>query len=403
MGPELLSAASDNDPTNVGTAAVVGAQTGYSLSWVVVLIAPLLAVTQSIAAQVAIAGRGDLQTQAARRYGRRLAAILMVSVLVVNVVTIAADVQAGAAGIGLLAGLDPRWLVLPLGLALIGVLLVGKYDELVGILRWLLIGFFAFGAAAALAHPAWSRLARSTFLPVAPLQRRQLAGVLALLGTTLTSYVYVWETIERGVEEPPAEASRAVAITEARFGAVLGAVFTALILWFMLVASAATLGAEEQPSVPGAAEAARALRPLAGSLAVDLYAAGLLVSAVVALAVLMATTAPVVGAQFDWRGACPSRSAERVPFYSVLAVSIGIALIVTLSGVSVLRMLLIASILGAFGTPLGLVIPVRLARDPEVMGELRISRGLAAAGWTVAMLVSASGLALIAGAAFGAL
>jgi Mn2+/Fe2+ NRAMP family transporter len=397
----LLSAASDNDPTNVGTAAVVGAQTGYGLSWVVLLIAPLLAVTQSIAAQVAIVGQGDLQTLTAKRYGRRLAAILMMSVVAVNVVTIAADVQAGAVGIGLLAGLDPRWLVVPLGAALIGVLLVGKYDELVAGLRWLLIGFVAFGAAAVLAHPAWSQLARSTFVPVLHLRRRELAGGLALLGTTLTSYVYVWETIERGVEEPPGVDSTGNGIAQARVGAVVGAVFTALILWFMLVASAATLGAHHQP-VDSAAEAATALRPLAGSLAADLYAAGLVVSAVVALPVLMATTAYVVGAQFDWRRGLSQPVRRAGGFYAVLAASVGVALIVTAAGVSVIGMLLAASIVGGFGTPLGLVILVVLARDAEVMGDRRIPRRLAAGGWAVAFLVSAFGLALIAGAAIGA-
>src|SRR5271166_7106121 len=158
ISPELVSAASDNDPTNVGTAVAVGAQTGYQLSWVALLIAPLLGVVLTIAAQVGAVARADLQTLTVKRYGQRVGAVLLVSVVLVNVVTIAADLQAGAAGIGLLAGVDPRWLVVPLGAALLGLLVIGRYDEVVAVLRYVLLGFLAFGAAAALARPNWSQL-----------------------------------------------------------------------------------------------------------------------------------------------------------------------------------------------------------------------------------------------------
>ena len=122
IGPELVSAASDNDPTNVGTAVAVGAQTGYQLSWVALLVAPLLGVVLTIAAQVGAVARDDLQSLTVKRHGRGVAAVLLLSVVAVNLVTIAADLQAGAAGIGLLAGINSRWLVVPLGAALAGLL-----------------------------------------------------------------------------------------------------------------------------------------------------------------------------------------------------------------------------------------------------------------------------------------
>lgn len=117
VGPEIISGASDNDPTNVGTAAVVGAQTGYQLCWVALLMGAVLV----IAARVGVVARNDLQSLARRRYGRRVAGALLVSVVVVvNVITTAAALQAGAAWIGLLTGVGSRWLVLPLALALTG-------------------------------------------------------------------------------------------------------------------------------------------------------------------------------------------------------------------------------------------------------------------------------------------
>lgn len=400
IGPELVSGASDNDPTNVGTAVAVGAQTGYQLAWVALLVAPLLGIVQTIAAHVGLVARNDLQTLTRKRYGRGVAAMLLVSIVVVNVVTIAADLQAGAAGIGILAGVDTRWLVLPLGLALVGLLLVGKYDEVVGVLQYLMIGFLTFGAVAFLAHPDWPLVLRSSLIPTLSLNRDVTAGALALIGTTLTSYVYVWETIERGVEEVPDETSTAMGLTQARTGAVVGAVFTAVVFWFMLVASAATLGQSHQ-TVTSAQEAAGALRPLAGSGAADVFAVGLIVSAVVALPVLMATTAYVVGAQFDWRRGLSESVGDARAFYGVLAASIALAFAMALANISVIAMLVIASVIGGLGTPIGLVLLVLLARDVRVMGSRPISSGLAIAGWVVAIAIGGFGLLYLIGAALG--
>jgi Mn2+/Fe2+ NRAMP family transporter len=400
IGPELVSAASDNDPTNVGTAAAVGAQTGYQLSWVALLVAPLLGIVLTIAAQVGAVARDDLQSLTVKRYGRGAAAVLLVSVVVVNLVTIAADLQAGAAGIGLLAGVDSRWLVAPLGLALAGLLLAGKYGQVVAVLRYLMLGFAAFGAAAVLAHPDWPRLLQASLIPALSLSRDQVAGGLALLGTTLTSYVYVWETIGRGVEEPADGTADGGGLARARAGAIIGAVFTAVILWFMLVASAATLGRHHQ-TVTSAQDAAGALRPLAGSAAADLFAAGLVTSAVIALPVLMATTAYVVGAHFNWRRGLSERVGRARGFYAILVASTGLALAVTLAGIPVIGMLVAASVIGGFGTPIGLVTLVRLARDPQVMGPRPISRRLAIAGWAVAVIVGGFGLLAILAAVLG--
>ncbi len=397
VGPELISAASDNDPTNVGTAASVGAHSGYQLSWVALLVAPLLGVVQSIAAQLGTVAHDDLQSLTVKRYGRPVGFAFLVTVLVVNVVTVAADLQAGAAGVGLLVGVDARWFVVPLALLITAALVVGRYHHLVAVLRFVLVGFLAFGAAAVLARPNWPHLLRDSLLPTLS-GRYELAGALALLGTTLTSYVYVWETIGRGVEEPPVPP--AGALRRVRSGAFVGSMFTALILWCMVVASAATLGSHHQ-SVSSAADAARVLRPLAGSAATDLFAVGLVASALVALPVLMATTAYVVGAQFGWRRGLSEGTGAAPGFYAVLAASVGLALGVTVAQVSVIAMLIFASVLGGLGTPFGVVLLVRLARDPAVMGADAISPRLAAAGWTVAVLVGGLGILFLIGGVLG--
>lgn len=400
LGPEVITAASDNDPTNVGTAAVVGAQTGYQLSWLTLLVAPLLAVVLTIAAQVGVVARADLQSLVLRRYGRAASSALLVSVIVVNVVTVAADLQAGAAGLGLLAGVSGRVLVLPLGLALTALLLAGRYRLIVAVLRYALAGFLAFGVAALLARPNWHRLAVGSLLPTIPPNAPGVSAALALLGTTLTGYVYMWETVVRGVEEPGDDAE---VLRRARTGAVLGSVGTAVILWFMLVACAATLGKDKHAAISTARDAAAALRPLAGQFAAGLFAVGLIASALVSIPVLMAATAHVTAAQFGKRRGLDA-DPRQAPFFTVILLAcVGLATAVDIAGVPLLGMLLAASVIGGFGTPLGLIMLVRLARDPAVMGTRRISARLAAAGWAVALVVGGLGLLYLAGLATGKL
>jgi Mn2+/Fe2+ NRAMP family transporter len=168
----------------------------------------------------------------------------------------------------------------------------------------------------------------------------------------------------------------------------------------MLVASAATLG-QRHETVTSAQQAAKALGPLAGSQASDLFALGLVVSAVVALPVLIATTAYVVGAQFDWRRGLSERVGRARRFYMALAASIGLGLATSLAKISVIDMLVAASVIGGLGTPFGLVLLVRLARDPAVMGAQPISRRLAFAGWIVAVVIGGFGLLFVVGAALG--
>ena len=400
IGPEIVAAASDNDPTNIGTAALVGAQTAYQLSWVALLTAPLLSVVLAIAAQVGIVARKNLQSLVLERYGKKVSVVFLVSVVLVNLVTIAADLQAGAAGIGILAGVRSGWIIFPLGLALFGLLVIGRYAEVVTVLRYILIGFLAFGAAAILAKPDWSQVFKASFLPIMNFQPDEVAGALALVGTTLTAYVYLWETIAREAEDPADSSPDGKDLARARLGAVVGSIFTAVILWFMLVASAATLG-QHHKSVATAQDAASALRPLAGTLASGLFAAGLAVSAVVALPVLMITTAHVVGAEFDWRTGISLKLRDAPGFYGILAASIILGVALDLAGVQLVDMLVAASVIGGLGTPVGIILLVCLGRDTEVMGDRRISRGLAIAGWIVAAVVGGLGLLYVIGAALG--
>jgi Mn2+/Fe2+ NRAMP family transporter len=388
LGPGLVGGASDVDPTTVGTVSAVGATTGYRLSWLTVLVFPLLAVVQSISTEVGMATGRDLEDVTAQRFGPAWGFVLLVSVLAVNVVTIAADLEAGAAALGLLTGGAWQWFVVPLAVALLAVLLVGSFDEVERVLRAVLVGLFAYAGAAVLARPHWGDVLRHTVVPSLSLSSTGLADALAIVGTTLTSYAYVWQTV--------AYAGRVDHdVRRARTDAVAGSFFATAVMWFILIATGATLGAHHH-AINTAGEAAEALRPLAGPAAATIFGVGLFASAVLALPILMITTAHVVGSEFNWRVGITSGVPHAARFYGAMAAAVALAAGIALGGVAPIRILYIASIAGGLATPVSLVFLLLVAGDSRAMHGQPITGRLAAAGWAVTAVVSLAGLAFLA-------
>jgi Mn2+/Fe2+ NRAMP family transporter len=389
LGPGLVSGASDADPTTVATLAVVGAGTIYGLAWLTLLLFPMIAVVLVISTNVGVASGQDLMAAVANGYRRSWRWLFLVSVLAVNIITIGADLEGGAAAIGLLTSLDWRWFVLPLSLVLLAVLLVGRYHHVERALKYLLLGLLAYAAAVVLAHPNWGAIARGSLVPHFRWDGEYTADALSLLGTTLTSYVYVWQTIAQ------VEHRRSRATLRARkIDAILGSFFAVVVFWFILIATGATLGVHHLHANT-ASEAAQALHPLAGRLAGGLFTFGLLASAVVALSVLLATTAYMTGGQMHWRRGLSLRLDEAPLFYGALTTAALLGAGIALSGISPIRLLFIAGIVGGLATPVGLVLLLAVAGNRALMRDQPVARTLLGAGWAVTAIVTLSGLIFI--------
>jgi Mn2+/Fe2+ NRAMP family transporter len=389
LGPGMLSGAADADPTTVATLAVIGADTVYQLAWLVVLLFPMIAVVLVISTTVGVSSGRDLMAAVADGYGQSWRWLLLGSVLAVNVVTIGADLEGGAAAIGLLTSLDWRWFVLPLSLILLGLLMVGRYDHVERALKYLLLGLFAYAAAAVLAHPNWGAIARGSLIPHFTWNGEYTADALSLLGTTLTSYVYVWQTIAQ-VEHRHSRAP----LRARKIDAILGSLFAVVVFWFIVIATGATLGVHHLHANT-ASEAAQALRPLAGPFAGSLFAIGLLASAVVALSVLMATTAYMTGSQMRWRQGLSMRVGDAPLFYGTLSVATMLGAGIALSGISPIRLLFIAGIIAGVAAPIGLILLLAVAGNHVLMGGRPAARPLLLAGWAVTAIISISGLVFI--------
>jgi len=252
------------------------------------------------------------------------------------------------------------------------------------VLRYVALLFLTYVGAAILAHPNWHDVLLGSFVPHFDFRRETVAGALALLGTTLTAYAYVWETIELSEEKPPLRRLGLVQVD-----AALGIVVAGLTFWFILVATGATLGVHHQ-HVDTADQAAQALAPLAGKYASLVFGVGLLGSALVAIPVIAGTSAYVASEMFGWRRSLDATFQDAPRFYLMLIGCVAVSTGIAFAGIKPITLLFYSGIAGGIATPLTMVLMLLIGRNHKVMHQMRIAPWLAVAGWCVTAIVTAA-------------
>jgi Mn2+/Fe2+ NRAMP family transporter len=384
LGPGIISGASDNDPTTVASLAVIGSTTVYALGWLVLLVIPMLATVQALSGRVgAVCGEG-LETIVKEQYGRAVALVVLIAVFVVDQLTLAADLEGGGAALHLLSGWDYRWFLVPLAALTAVTLTFANYHSLRRFLIYIPLVFLAYVAATFLAHPNWHAVLYYSFVPHMRLDNTFSSGAIALLGTTLTAYAYVWETIEMSEERP-----KLTQLGLVQADAALGTVIAGLVFWFIVIATGATLGVQHH-QVQTAQDAANALKPLAGRWASVLFGIGLLGSSIIALPVLAGTSAYVAAEMFDRRKGIDANFQQAPFFYGVVIATLVVALAITYLGVQPIPLLFAASIAGGLATPVTLFFVLLAAGNTRVMGSFLPPLWLRTAGWIVFFIVTAA-------------
>ncbi|MDQ2679808.1 MAG: divalent metal cation transporter [Candidatus Eremiobacteraeota bacterium] len=385
LGPGIVSGASDNDPTTVASLAVIGSTTVYGLGWLVLLVVPMLSVVQAISAQVGMVSNCGLEVAVRKRYGKPWALLALAAVLIVNLLTLAADLEGGGAALSLLTQPDYRWFILPLA-ALAGAMLIfGNYRKIQKALVYLPLIFLAYVAAAILARPNWADVLRGSLIPHFSFSTAMVSGAIALLGTTLTAYAYVWQTIEMSEETTPLKRLGLVQVD-----ATLGTVIAGLSFWFIVIATGATLGVHHK-TVQTAQDAAAALTPFAGHFASVLFGVGLLASALIAIPILTATSAYVASEMFGWGGSINKQFWRAKKFYMTVIATLVFSSAVALAGIPPIKLLFISSIVGGLATPITLTLMMLIAGDRRTMKRKRLNPLLLGSGWAVTTVVSAAG------------
>lgn len=397
LGSSLVAGSSDNDPTTVATLAVVGSTVGFGLNWLLLLILPLLTTVLMLASRTGMVTREGLQTLITHRFGRIVGWSSAISVIVVSELTLAADIAAGADALGLIFHTRFEFFVIPFGIAAGLMLNFGSYERIKKVLLGVMLIFIAYIGSGILSNPSWGDVLHSTFVPHFELNSNYITGALALLGTTMTSYVYFWQSIEEKEEKKPIRFLRMEEVN-----AAVGMTWATVIFFFIIVATAATLGASHT-KVETAQQAAQALQPIAGPASGYLFALGLLASASLAAPVLASTCAYVTAETFGWNEGLDEDVQKRSmrPFYFVIWVSLAIGSVIPLLGIPPIDLLFYASVFGGLGTPFLLVLLILIARDPELMGDYRANPVLSLLGWISVVVISSASLLFLANTIFG--
>jgi NRAMP (natural resistance-associated macrophage protein)-like metal ion transporter len=371
LGPGIVTGAADDDPSGIGTYTSVGAAAGYGFLWSALWLLPLaFAVQESVARLALVTGQG-LAALIKSRLPRWVLVLAVVLVAVANTVNIAADLSIMSAALGLLVPID-QWIgVVMFALLLAVTEILIPYHRYSRVLRWLCLSLLAYVAVLFVAKVDWAQVAFSTLIPQFDFSRLSFELLLALAGTTISPYLFFWQAAEE-VEERHNIVTRRVRLSnmQAMRGDVFSGMFTGVFIMFAIMATAAaTLHAQGIFVVDSAADAALALKPIAGEFAGLLFLLGILGVGLLSIPVLAGSTAYAVAETFGWRESLELKPLQAKAFYAVIIFSMVVALALNLVGIEPVHFLVLAAILNGLSSPILMAIIWWLARDVKLLGK----------------------------------
>jgi NRAMP (natural resistance-associated macrophage protein)-like metal ion transporter len=405
LGPGLVTGAADDDPSGVATYSQVGAQFGYGMGWAILFSYPLLASIQAISAEIgSVTGMGVAQNLR-RHYPRWLLQIVVNLLLIANIINLGADLGAMGAALGLLIG-GPVMVYAGL-FAIVCVLMeiFMSYTSYARVLKWSTLALLSYVAVVFVAGVDWGKAAYGALVPNFVFDNAHAMALVAVLGTTISPYLFFWQAGQE-VEEQHRRHVKPLCVAPRRAGSelrrirldtMLGMGFSHLTALFIVIATAATLNAHGITHVESSAQAAEALRPIAGDFAFALFAIGIIGTGMLAVPILAGSAAYAVSESFGWVEGLDRKPREAKAFYATIAVATIAGLTFNYVGVDPIKALYWAAVVnGVLAAPL-MVVMMLIATNRAVMGKLRVSGRLAAGGWlaTAVMGIVAVGFFLI--------
>jgi NRAMP (natural resistance-associated macrophage protein)-like metal ion transporter len=400
LGPGLITGASDDDPSGIATYSQTGAQFGYGMAWVMLFSYPLMIVIQEICARIGRVTGAGIAANMRKHYPRPILFAIVSLLCLANVFNLGADLGAmGAAGQLLLGGPLMPYII---GFAAISLVLqiYVPYTRYVKYLKWLTLALFAYVLAAFVAHVDWGVAVRSTFVPSLSFDTKYFTTLTAVLGTTISPYLFFWQASEEAEEvrnnreehalkRAPHEAEDQFA--RIRIDTYAGMGLSNVVALFIILTTAATLHAAGIHDVETSAQAAKALEPLAGRFAFGLFAVGIIGTGLLAVPVLAGSAAYGVAETFRWRASLEMRPEKAKQFYGVLAVATLVGLALNFVGLNPIRALFWSAVInGVVSVPL-MVVTMRMAMNRKVMGKFTLPATLHVMGWiATAVMVAAS-------------
>ena len=404
LGPGLITGASDDDPSGIGTYAVAGASLGYSTLWTALLTLPLMASVQFMCAKVGMVSGMGLAGVLRQHYPRPLLYGAVLGLLIANTINAGADIGAIAAGVNVIVPIPILWMIVPVTVIILVLQVVCSYRVIANIFKWLTLTLLAYIASALFAHPSWSEVLRATVVPTFSLDPTFLSTLVAILGTTISPYLFFWQSSQEVEEEVQMGRHelwqrRGATDTELKYAATdvgVGMFFSNAVMFFIILATAATLHVHGQTNIQSAAEAAEALRPLAGGAAGVLLAVGLVGAGFLAVPILTGSAAYALSEAFGWRygfGTNPGRAKQ---FYGVIVVATLVGMLINFLGINPFDALFWTAVINGFVAPPLLLLIMLVSNNGSIMGNRVNGLGLNILGWlaTAAMFIAAIALVL---------
>lgn len=370
LGPGIVTGAADDDPSGIGTYTSVGASAGYGFLWSALWLLPFAYFVQESCARIAFVTGQGLASVIKSKLPKWVLVLAVLLVSIANTVNIAADLSIMSAALGLIFPIE-NWLGVVLFALLLGFTeIVIPYHRYAKVLRWLCLSLLAYVAVLFVAQVDWQQVAISTVIPSFDFSRLSFELLIALAGTTISPYLFFWQAAEE-VEERKHFKQPAVRTTDitAMRGDVFAGMFAGVFIMFSIMATAAaTLNASGITKVESAADAALALKPIAGEFASLLFLLGILGVGLLSIPVLAGATAYAVAETFGWRESLELKPRQAKAFYGVIVVSMAVALLLNLGGIEPVNFLLIAATLNGLTAPVLMAIIWWLARDKNLLG-----------------------------------
>jgi len=391
LGPGLITGASDDDPSGIGTYSQVGSQFGYGLLWTAVFTFPLMAAVEELCARIALQTGVGLGTSLRRKFPRPLVGLCIAALFVANTINVGADLGAVAAGGSMLTkGVVPRlWLLVP---------------TIFKIFKWLTLVLFAYVITGFIVHPDLRQIVIASVVPHFELNKEFIAALVAIFGTTISPYLFFWQAASE-VDEMRAAGklmetrrhgvSRSV-LRAARADILVGMFFSNLVMYFIIFTAAAVLHAHGKTDIQSADQAAQALAPLAGPFAFVLFAGGMIGTGLLAIPILSGSAAYAVKDFFGLKGTLSDKPWIRPTFYAIIALSTVAGLGLNLLNVDPIRALFVAAIInGLVAAPLMVLIAL-LGSDRRIMGRRRSGRLSTTLTWIATSVMAVSAATFIA-------
>ncbi|MFC6647170.1 Nramp family divalent metal transporter [Granulicella cerasi] len=404
LGPGIITGAADDDPSGISTYSVAGASFGYATLWTALLSFPLMAAVQLMCAKLGMVTGCGLASVIRTRYPRWVLWLACSSVITANIFNIGADLGGMADAMQMMTGIRSFYWTPFFAMLIVVLLFWTSYRLMARIFKCLTLVLFAYVVTAFLAHPDWLAVRRYTFLPHFEWSKNYIAVLVAILGTTISPYLFFWQAAQE-VEEDRDHGKTTVAqrkgstnaeLKSATRDVVTGMLLSNVVMYFLILTTAATLNAHGHKGIETAKEAAEALRPLAGQGAYWLFTMGMIGTGMLAVPVLAGSCAYAVAESARWRAASLNMKPQVARrFYGVIALSIAVGLALDFAHLNAVKMLFWSAILNGLLAPPLVVMVVLLTSDKKVMGNRINSAGMRWLGWTCAAVMSAAAIGLI--------